>query len=109
MTKPEVTKEKMEKWLITAMSHMKTIYEDNGIPWSLEDEVMFQAIYNLIEEHKPRVDKEALIEVMQKQYENYPLRFRFTETIEQTWKTLTLLGLTKIQDICDFDLGKEPK
>ena len=54
MNKP--TKEKMDKWLITAMSHMKTIYEENGIPWSEEDEEMFQAIRDLIE-NGPEVDR----------------------------------------------------
>ena len=66
MTDPsekEITAEAMDRWLITAMCHMKTIYEDNGIPWSEEDEAMFQAIRRLIEkqgelEKKMKVLKE---------------------------------------------------
>lgn len=54
----EPKKEELLKWLITAMSHMKTIYEDNDIPWSAEDEAKFQAIYKLVGQQKPEVTEE---------------------------------------------------
>ena len=40
----KLSKNELDKWLITAMSHMKTMYEDNGIPWSDEHEATFQQV-----------------------------------------------------------------
>lgn len=40
----KLNKDKLDKWLITAMSHMKTMYEDNDITWSDEDEATFQQV-----------------------------------------------------------------
>lgn len=40
----KLSKNDLDKWLITAMSHMKTMYEDNGIPWSEESEATFQQV-----------------------------------------------------------------
>lgn len=60
MSKDELGREELDKWLITAMSYMKTIYEDNGIPWSIKDEAIFQQIRQLIE-RQVEVD-EAFIE-----------------------------------------------
>ena len=55
-------KNKMDKWLITAMSHMKTMHEDNGIPWSEEDEGAFQEIRNFIIQEKPENDEKYVEE-----------------------------------------------
>ncbi|MCK4819775.1 hypothetical protein KA005_28670 [bacterium] len=40
----KLSKNDLDKWLITAMSHMKTMYEDNDIPWSDEEEATFQQV-----------------------------------------------------------------
>jgi len=58
----KLSKDSLDRWLITAMSHMKTMYEDEGIPWDEENEAHFQAIRGCIESSEPKEPSEAELE-----------------------------------------------
>lgn len=58
----DLSRDGLDKWLITAMSHMRTLYEDNDIPWSEENEESFQAIRNLILRRVTQEDVEGWAE-----------------------------------------------
>ena len=60
-------RKKIDKWLVKAILHAKTLFGNYGIPWSTEDECIFRQIRHLIQ-HQPEIDEmyvsEKIMETM---------------------------------------------